>query len=63
MRFFDARRLTALAFSAGAIAALAAGPAQAANSAGCDGGAFSVVAPGQTVTGTPTTTTNATNKK
>ena len=60
MRFFDARRLTALAFSAGAIAALAAGPAQAANSAGCDGGAFSVVAPGQTVTGTPTTTTNAT---
>ena len=60
MRFFDARRLTALAFSAGAIAALAAGPAQAANSAGCDGGAFSVIAPGQTVTGTPTATTNAT---
>jgi hypothetical protein len=58
MRFPNARRLTALAFSAGTMAALAAAPAQAANSAGCDGGAFSVFAPGQSVTGTPTGTVN-----
>jgi hypothetical protein len=60
MRFSNARRLTALAFSACAMAALAAAPAQAANSAGCDGGAFSGVAPDQSVTGTPTGTVNAT---
>jgi hypothetical protein len=60
MRSSRARRLTALAFCAGVVAALSAAPAQAANSAGCDGGAFTVAAPGQTVTGTPTTTVNAT---
>src|SRR5262245_9789550 len=60
MRSSRARRLTALAFCAGVVAALSAAPAQAASSAGCDGGAFTVAAPGQTVTGTPTTTVNAT---
>jgi hypothetical protein len=60
MRSSHARRLTALAFCAGLVAALSAAPAQAASSAGCDGGAFTVAAPGQTVTGSPTSTTDTT---
>jgi hypothetical protein len=48
-------RLAALAVSVSAALALAAGPAEAASSQGCDDGGFRVIAPGATVTAGGTT--------
>jgi hypothetical protein len=54
MRNAYAHRLTALALSALTAAVVTAAPADAASSKGCDGGAFDVIAPGQTVHGSTT---------